>query len=515
MSNNNNPNKLKLQTRDFTAENIAKLNELFPSLVCEGKVNLDALRAFVGEKVQTNEAYELTWVGKRQAIAEAGRPTRKTLRPCVDESIDFDTTGNLYIEGDNLDVLKLLQESYLGKVKMIYIDPPYNTGNDFIYNDSFRSDDDEYNEEVEYFDDDGHHNFRENNSSNPRFHSDWCSMIYPRLQLARNLLRDDGVIFISIDDNEIINVMKLCDEVFGACNKVGIMTIQSNPRGSQASKHLSNVHEYIVMYAKDSSSLELKGVSKGVDVESEYQEVDERCRRYRLLGLRQRGGAWKKEDRPAMHYPIYINPQNGSVSLNKDDLYSIEVIPKRPTGELSRWTWGKDKLRREKAIIVGRRVNRSGQNEAWDVFRKDYMDNDDGTEKNAKIKTMWVEKEINYQNAKNEIKDLFGNSEMFDFPKPTYIVETLASMLFCDNGDVILDFFSGSATTAQAVMQLNSKDGGNRKFICVQLPETLREKSEAHKSGYKNICEIGKERIRRAGRQILELSLKSLASFPC
>ncbi len=502
--------KLKMQTPDLTAKNIEKIAEFFPNCITETvdengqpkrAVNFPMLKQMLsGEVLDGDEAYEFTWVGKKASIVEANRPIRKTLRPCIEESRNWDSTENLYIEGDNLEVLKLLQESYLGKVKMIYIDPPYNTGNDFIYRDDFKQSAAEYDEESGVFDEEENRLFK-NTDSNGRFHSDWCSMIYPRLMLARNLLSDDGVIFISIDDNEVAQMRKICDDVFGESNFVGLMTILSNPRGSQNSKNLSYVHEYLFMYAKQITELEIKGINKSEENISEFSEVDGNGKKYRLLGLRKRGGAWRKEDRPMMFYPIFVNPETGEVSLKKSDSYYIEVIPKRPTGELSRWSWGKDKFLAETSLLIGKPINRKNEPNAYDIFRKDYLESESGEIKTAKVKTIWVEKETNYQNAKNEIKALFGNSEMFDFPKPTYIVSKLAEMLF-DDDDIILDFFSGSATTAHAVMQLNAEDGGNRKFIMVQLPEPCDEKSEAYKAGYKNICEIGKERIRRAGNKI-------------
>lgn len=508
-------NKPKFETPDMVEKNIEKLAELFPNCVTEARgedgklkkaVNFEMLQQILSTEFPpegAQERYEFTWVGKRAAIAEANKPIRKTLRPCKAESKNWDTTENLYIEGDNLEVLKLLQESYLGKVKMIYIDPPYNTGNDFIYRDDFKQTEEEYNKQNGMFDEDDNRLFK-NTETNGRFHSDWCSMIYSRLMLAKNFLSDNGVIFISIDDNEQDNLKKICDEVFGEENKIGLMTILSNPRGSQNAKFLSYIHEYILMYAKNSTLLNIKGESKKEVSLLEFKNIDKNGRKYRLLGLRKRGGAWKKEDRPNMFYPIYVNPQNGSCSLNKDNNYTVEVIPKRPTGELSRWTWSKEKFLSENTKIVAHIVNRktNKENNSWDIFRKDYIDTEEGIEKTTKVKTIWEEKETNYQNAKNEIKDLFSNSEMFDYPKPTYILKKLINMLAYNVEDIFLDFFSGSATTAHAVMQLNAEDGGHRKFIMVQLPEVCDENSEAFKAGYKNICEIGKERIRRAGEKI-------------
>ena len=503
--------KMRMESVDLSSVNVEKILLLFPNCVTEsvdatGKVkkaiDFEKLKLMLtGDVAEENQSYEFTWVGKKEAIAEANRPIRKTLRPCVSESVDWDNTGNLYIEGENLEVLKLLQESYLGAIKMIYIDPPYNTGNDFIYNDDFRMSTQEYSEEIGETDGAGNRMFK-NTDSNGRFHSDWCSMIYTRLMLARNLLSDNGVIFISLDDNEIMNLEKICAEVFGESNRVGLMTLLSNPRGSQNSKNLSYVHEYILMYAKNINELEIKGLEKTDENISEFSEVDENGKRYRLLGLRKRGGAWRKEDRPLMHFPIYVDPDSGKVSIEKSEQFCIEVIPKRPTGELGRWCWGKPKFLAETDKLVGKPVNRAGEPNAYDIFKKDYLESEDGTQKTSKVKTMWVEGETNYQNAKNEIKALFGNSEVFDFPKPTYIVWKLVSMLFYEEDDIIMDFFSGSATTAHAIMKKNAEDGGKRKFIMVQINDEIPEKSEAHKLGFRTITEIGEERIRRAGAEV-------------
>lgn len=503
---------LNMQSMDKVAANVAKIRELFPNCVTErinneGKlehaIDFDMLKQELSDHVVDGlqERYQFTWPDKRKAILAANAPINKTLRPCREESVDFDNTENLYIEGDNLEVLKLLQETYLGKVKMIYIDPPYNTGNDFVYEDDFKQSADEYIDNSGQLDEEGNRMVT-NTESNGRFHTDWLNMMYPRLKLAKDLLSEDGVIFISIDDNEVENLRKICDEIFGESNFIAIMSLLSNPRGSQNSRFVSNVHEYILMYSRCSEKLSIKGIKKSDDSLAEFKEQDMDGRKYRLLGLRKRGGAWRKEDRPNMHYPVYVNPQNGSCSLILDKDYSVEVLPKRPSGELGRWNWGRDTFLKNINIVCAKRVKR-GDDYEYDVFHKDYIDGEDGKEKTTKVKTIWDEKDTNYQNAKNEIKSLFGNSEMFDYPKPTYITKKLMSMLF-DEEDTYLDFFSGSATTAHAVMQLNAEDGGKRKFIMVQLPEVCAENSEAYKAGYKNICEIGKERIRRAGQKIKE-----------
>lgn len=493
----NNPDKMKFETPNITAENVAKIAELFPGVVAEGKVNIDLLRTMLGEDVFADEAYEFTWVGKREAIAEAGRPIRKTLRPAPDESKDWDTTENLYIEGDNLDVLKLLQESYLGKVKMIYIDPPYNTGNDFVYRDNFTASREDYEEEMGLYDEEGERLFK-NTETNGRFHSDWCSMIYPRLVLARNLLRDDGVIFISIDDNEDVQLRKICDEVFGESNFVGQIVVKSNPRGSQSESQLAGLHEYIIAYAKNLYASSIIGHKLSEEMESEYK-FTENGRAYRLLGLRQRGGFWRKSERPNLFFPIYVNETDGSVSIEQSTVFSKSVLPIQPsTGEDGTWRWSKDKIITSSSELVARSVRRNGE-EVWDIFQKDFLDK--GGERRTKAKSLWDEKEINYQNGTIEVKNLLV-SGVFDYTKPVYLIRRCIEMLENDSSDIVLDFFSGSATTAHAVMQLNAEDGGKRKFIMVQLPEVCAEGTEAAKAGYSTICEIGKERIRRAGDKI-------------
>lgn len=372
-----------------------------------------------------------------------------------DKSREIATTSddsyNFLIEGDNLHSLKLLEKTHHEKIDIIYIDPPYNTGKEFIYDD------------LRIGKDDG---FR---------HSKWLSFMNERLALAKELLTNKGAIFISIDDNEEATLKLLCDDIFGAQNYIGLMTLQSNPRGSQNSNYLSYVHEYVLMYAKDASSLITKGVEKSEEALAEFKEVDADGRRYRLLGLRKRGGDWKREDRPKMYYPIYVDTKTGDCSLEKDENHTFEVIPKRPTGELSRWTWGKEKFIAERNLLIGKKVNRRGEDISYDIFRKDYIDKATGDEKLTKLKTIWTEKEINYQNARNEIKAIFGDSEVFDFPKPTFLVKRLISIIDNNENATILDFFAGSGTTAQAVLELNKEDGGNRKFILCTNNESTND----------------------------------------
>ena len=465
-------NKPKFETPNLTAENVAKIAELFPGVVTEGKVNFDLLRSMLGDEVYGDEAYEFTWVGKRAAIAEAGRPIRKTLRPCVEESKDWDTTENLYIEGDNLDVLKLLQESYLGKVKMIYIDPPYNTGHDFIYNDNFRSNNDEYNEQVEMFDEVGNKQFRENTISNPRMHSDWCSMIYSRLVLARNILEDDGLIFISIDDYEQENLKKICDEVFGESNFVNKVTWVRTRSGKTVTRQLLVNSEYLYIYAK----------SQDYDWNQVFQPLAEAT--VKMYSRDDNDGRGK--------YRLY--PMQKTSSPGPETTYDyIDNSGRVWKCPQKGWRMNKHKV---KALENDGRLCLEGSV----ISEKAYWNERKSEGRIAD--TLWNDMPENSV-ASQEVASLFEGIPLFSNPKP---VDYLRRMIRVTDSDqkntVILDFFSGSATTAHAVMQLNAEDGGNRKFIMVQLPEVCAEGTEAAKAGYKTICEIGKERIRRAGDKI-------------
>jgi len=480
--------KPKFETPNLTAENVAKIAELFPGVVAEGKVNFVLLRSVLGDDVFGDEAYEFTWVGKRAAIAEAGKPIRKTLRPCVEESKDWDTTENLYIEGDNLDVLKLLQESYLGKVKMIYIDPPYNTGNDFIYRDNFNQSREDYEDEAGVYDEEGDRLFR-NTETNGRFHSDWCSMIYPRLVLARNMLRDDGVIFLSIDDGEQGQLKKICDEVFGEHNFTGCIPWQSR-LSMQNDTDLSINHEYLMIYAKKRrfENRRLKETNTGnwytkdsfvfrplpLD-KSKFDNPDNDSR-----------GPWKADPfdaphvRPNLTYPI-TNPLTGDQHLPPSGR-CWRISPEKFSSALA-----------EGRIIFGKNGTGRPQMKSFYEEKKDFGSIDNSWFSGDKVGTATA--------ATKELQALFDNAP-FDTPKPSSLIIKLLTIGFVDSGDIVLDFFSGSATTAHAVMQLNTEDGGNRKFIMVQLPEVCADGTEAAKAGYKNICEIGKERIRRAGEKI-------------
>lgn len=443
------------------------------------------------------EAYEFNWVGKQAARAEVLEPIKKTLRPVKEDSVNWDNTQNLYIEGDNLEVLKLLQKSYLGKVKMIYIDPPYNTGNDFVYHDDFAMSADEYAEASGSVDELGN-KYIKNMDSNGRFHSDWCSMMYSRLMVARSLLSEDGVIFISIDDNEVENLRKICDEVFGESNKIAQLVIENNPRGRQSDAFFATSHEYLLCYASNIDSATITGMSLSEKQKAEYKYEDE-IGRYRLLGLRQRGVASLREDRPEMFFPIWVNPEDSSISLTYVEDWE-EVIPKKSDGREGRWMWGKQKCINESNRLVAKLVSTRRE---FDIFVKDYL-NKDGEQRTRKYKTIWSDKILNNQIGTQEVKAILGGDYM-SFPKSTEYIKTIIQT-GTSSSSLILDFFSGSATTAHAVMQLNAEDGGNRQYIMVQLPEETPEDSEARKAGYNTIPDIAKERIRRAGKKIKEKS---------
>lgn len=424
----------------------------------------------------TTERYEFTWVGKNASRVEANTTTNKTLRPCIEESKDWDNTENLYIEGDNLEVLKLLQNSYFNKVKMIYIDPPYNTGNDFIYIDDFAQNIDEYEEAKGSFDEEGNRLFK-NTDTNGRFHSDWCSMIYPRLVLARNLLADDGVIFISIDDNEQANLKKICDEVFGEKNFIAKINWKGRG-GRQDSKYFAIVHEYILIFVKNRDSFIAGEKIKKEEVYPFFDKLNNRF--YKRQLLRKWGSNSRREDRPNLFYPIKT-PND------------IEIYPMLNDKEEGRWRWGKSKMNE---AIKNNLIEFIEKDKKIIAYEKIYQPQD-GNQKTEKYIT-WID---DIGTGAKELKELF-NKIIFDYSKSHELIIKFLNMANLEENDIILDFFSGSATTAHAVMQLNAEDGGKRKFIMVQLPEETDEKSEAFKAGYKNICEIGKERIRRAGEQI-------------
>lgn len=499
--------KMKMQTPNLADDKYEMLAKLFPNAITETidengavvrAIDADILAQEINTRVVSGkeERYQFTWPDKKKSILLANAPIAATLRPCREESVDFDTTENLYIEGDNLDVLKLLRETYLNRVKMIYIDPPYNTGKDFIYEDNFTEDTDEFLRRDGQYDEQDNR-LTPNIDSNGRFHTNWLNMIYPRLRVARDLLTSDGVIFISIDNNEVKNLMKVCDEIFGEVNFVAQISVINNPRGRQSDTFVATTNEFLICYAKNVNECRINGQPLTEEQKAEYSYKDSERGAYRLLGLRQRGSASLRTDRPDMYFPIYVNPLTEEVSLEKHEEWEC-VLPKKSDGRDGRWMWGKEKCINESYRLVARKIERRGE---YDIFVKDFLLRIDG-ERSRKFNTVWDDKEFNNQFGTTEVKALLGG-EFMSFPKSRSYIKSICTM-GSGRDSIVLDFFSGSATTAHALMQLNAEDGGKRKFIMVQLPETCAEGTEAAKAGYKNICEIGKERIRRAGKKIKE-----------
>ena len=489
--------KLKMQSHDVIGSNTQKIAQLFPNCVTErlgkdGKpelaINFEKLQAELSNEVITEgeERYQFTWPDKRAAVRLANTPTTMTLRPCREESVDFDNTQNLYIEGDNLDVLKVLRETYLGKVKMIYIDPPYNTGNDFVYNDDFAQGKDDFEQSSGLFDEEGNQTIdpmQRNTESNGRFHTDWLNMIYPRLKVARDLLTEDGVIFISIDDNEVENLQKICDEIFGEINFVAQYPWRKRTAKSDVPFGISQDYEWIICYAKSNkfnASIEGEG-------RKYYETPDFPNRPWRVHDLTKQTTA---SERPNSYFTI-VNPKNGDeYPANPNATWRITIDTIEDYYKENRIVFPGDYefLRISKPVLRYWKeddIRKAGENFGRVAVSSKLPDNigmsQDGTK---------------------EVTSLF-DGKVFSFPKPSSLIQFFAKIIN-SNDAIILDFFSGSATTAHAVMKLNAEDGGNRKFIMVQLPEKTDEKSEAYKAGYKNICEIGKERIRRAGEKIKE-----------
>ena len=511
--------KLKMMSRDVVGGNVQKIAALFPQCVTErldkdGKpelaIDFDKLRAELSNEVldEGEERYQFTWPDKRAASRLANTPTMQTLRPCREESVDFDNTQNLYIEGDNLDVLKVLRETYLGKVKMIYIDPPYNTGNDFVYNDDFAQSREDFEACSGAFDEEGNQlidPMQRNTESNGRFHTDWLNMIYPRLKVARDLLSDDGVIFISIGQDEITNLAKLADEIFGVDNRINIVTRIMKSGGAKGHFFSPNV-EFLLVYAKSKESAGpfREAISKDI-INKLYTSVEDsgirKGERYRPFGLYQSS----LDARPNQRY--YIECPDGSFVIPPGTTFpelAQDGAKVRPNPNDGCWRWSRERYLEEKTKgnitfkkSNGVLLNHLGQPAEWNIYSKIWLSD---RQEDGATPIDHISKWENRHSAK-ELQEL---EIPFDFAKPTGLIKYLIDLLPSTRDSIILDFFSGSATTAHAVMKLNAEDGGHCKFIMIQLPEVTDEKSEARKAGYKNICEIGKERIRRAGRKVKE-----------
>lgn len=479
--------KLDMKSPDLVSENFEKLAALFPHCVTESAegraIDFDLLKQELSHAVVegAKERYRLEWPGKKEAIVTANLPTTKTLRPVRDDSVDFDNTENIYIEGDNLDVLKLLQESYLGKIKMIYIDPPYNTGKDFVYKDNFRKNREEYLVESGQLDE-LKQRLQPNPETSGTYHSDWLSMMYPRLKLARNLLKEDGVIFISIDDNEVHNLRKVCDEVFGEANFISTITWEKRYSPQNAVQWFSEAHDFILVYAKIKEIWQPNLLERSDEMNARYRNLDNDPR-----------GDWKPTDAtaqaghgtPSQFYEL-ISPSGNKFQP--------------PNGRC--WVYTKDRMQE---MIADNRVWFGSEGNSSPAIKRFLTEVKQG----VACQTIWKYEDVGHnQEGKKEIKILFPEAVPFDTPKPTRLIHRILKLCTGkagkDSDDIILDFFSGSATTAHAVLKLNAEDDFKRKYIMVQLPESTEEVGEAYNGGYKNLCEIGKERIRRAAKKIKE-----------
>lgn len=481
-------------------QKLEALKAVLPEAFTEGKIDWEKLKATLGEDINfSNERYVLNWAGKSEAFKVLQAPTTKTLIPAKNESVEFDNTEHVFIEGENLEVLKVLQKSYFGKVKMIYIDPPYNTGNDsFIYPDKFSETIAEYEKRVGDKDEDGYLTkdglFRKNSKENGQYHSNWLNMMMPRLYLAKNLLKPDGVIFISIDDNEVHNLRLLMNEVFGEENFLFQVTVLCNPKGRSQDKYIANSHEYLIGFSKKTPNKGDLNIPKSEkEIAQEYKLKDTKGN-YRELELRNTHREFGRHNRKNLFYPFYVN-EEGLISLSKLPGYT-PILPIWEDGFEGCWTWGLDKSRAEIDKITVKEIKGN-----WKVYRKNYAKDESGVA-TKQVKSIWMEKQFHTDKGQAVFNELLNTkSKIFQSPKP---LETIKNTLLMgsDAKSIVLDFFTGSATTAHAVMALNAEDGGNRKCISVQLPELCDEKSEAFKAGYQTIADIAKERIRRAGKKI-------------
>ena len=501
--------KINKQTPDLTSKNIAKITELFPNVITEKEdengrivkaVDFDLLRQELSKDIADggDERYRLDWPGKRRSMLKANTPINKTLKPDRDSSVNFDTTENVYIEGDNFEVLKILQESYLGKMKMIYIDPPYNTGTAMIYNNDFSKSDEEYDEEIGAIEE-GIKMFK-NTDSNGRFHSDWLSMMYERITISRDLLTEDGFMALAIDHNELHNLTSICDEIFGEQNRLGVITVVHKSEGRNQEKFFGSSNEFMIFYSKNKQVANFLSVVLDKKILESFNKKDQKGI-FRLNNYLRSGGGDQnlRINKPNFFYPIYVNKELTDISLDKKNGYE-EILPITSTGQERTWkTKSTTFLERLKNGEIIAERDKDQKIQIYEKYRENQI-----------IKTHWIDSKYHaiHYGAKI-IEDLF-KLKCFDFPKSLYLlVDTLKLTTLKD--DIILDFFSGSATTAHAVMQLNTEDNGNRKFVMVQLSEQTDVKSEAYKAGYKTIADIGRERIRRAGKKILEENAEKLA----
>lgn len=486
------PRTESLVPHDLPDDQVVWLAELFPEAWVEGAIDFERLRAAIeGSTATDRERYGLHWAGKRAAVELLRQRSRGALVPDVDESVDFSEAPHLFVEGDNLEALKLMYRAYAGRVKLIYVDVPYNTGNDFLYQDNFTDPLAAYLRMSGQADEEGNL-LVANPETSGRYHSSWLSMMYPRMFMGRQLLREDGVIFISIDDHEVANLRLLMDEIYGEENFVAQIVVQLNPRGRHLSRFVAKTHEYLLVYARNAQQQSLFAIEKDERMLREYNKTDEDDRRYREIELRNRNPAYNSRTRPTLYFPIYVDPSTGGVALEPDETHTVEVHPKNSTDQESAWTWSKQKIRDDHHLVLGRQTDAGG----WRIFRKDYLIQGDGTTATTLPKALWMDPEINNDYGKQAVQELFDGKTVFDFPKSPALMRKIIEMGAGTTG-VILDFFAGSCTMAQAVLEMNAEDEGARRFIMVQLPEQTAVDSEAREAGFETISQLGRERIRR------------------
>ncbi len=501
--------KIPPTTPDLTQQNIEKIAALFPDAVTEAvgadgntvrAIDFDALRDDLSSVVVDGprERYQFTWPGKREAKLEARRPTRKVMRPNKEKSKDWDTTQNLYIEGDNLEALKIMRETYAGKVKLIYIDPPYNTGHDFVYDDDFSQTREEYEAQSGDYDEQGGR-LVANLESNGRFHSDWCSMMYPRLLLARDLLASDGAIFISIDDNESANLRKLCDEVFGVASFIAEVACVNKPSGRSDDKYVATAHESIVIYAK-SDLFSMGGFEPDETITSRYSKRDQAGRLYRYEDLRKRGTNDERRNRPNLFYPFFYNESNGDIKIgsNEDETPDgyIRIVPMKTSEIEGSWRWGKETATAKLDYLHAVYMENKGQ---WSMHEVQYLDE----RGDVKPTSVWSQKDVNSERGTEAFKNLGFNASDFSNPKPVGTLKRIVRIA-TNEDSLVLDFFSGSATMAQAVFEKNQEDNGRRKVILIQVPQECSRDSQAFADGFGTLCDLGEERIRRAGAKVVK-----------
>lgn len=493
-------------------ERRAQLAALIPDAFTEGKLDVAALKRALGEAavIESGERYALTWAGKANAYKVLQTPSTATLRPERDKSVNFDAAQHVFIEGENLEVLKVLQKAYFGKVKLIYIDPPYNTGSDsFIYPDRFQESKEDYLRRLNELDDDGtlmrEGFFRKNSKENGHYHSNWLSMMLPRLYIARNLLREDGVIFVSCDDNEVHNLRGVMNEVFGEEHFVAQLAVINNLKGRNDKKNVATCHEYLLVFSRN--GFESYGLPLTEEQLKNYKHIDSRGKKYALRDLRKRGSQDQRKDRPKMFFPIFYNENAGKLSLVRLSADDVEILPKRGDGSEGRWRWGKDSVAKSLTVLEPRY---SESKKRWDVDYRVYLepnagevgideeedDDDELFERTSKSKSFWKGGEISSDVGKREFKELFEGG-FFDYPKSPFLMRRIIQM--ATRGDhLILDFFAGTGTMGQAVLDINQAEGSNRRFVCVQLPELIEPDSDAGKAGFGTLAEVCRERVKRS-----------------